>query len=101
MNFSPSLEHVESFRSRFGQRMFNRIVRSLLVLVTAFGTLTPAVRAQRMVKKLTNECPMGYIDTENGRCSALGLMTYTLRPSMGDECPAGWGAIGGGYCRRQ
>ncbi len=43
---------------------------------------------------------MGYIDTANGKCSALGLMSYTLRPAMGADCPSGWSNIGGDYCRR-
>ena len=54
-----------------------------------------------MVKKLTAECPMGYIDMSNGKCSALGLMSYTLRPAIEENCPSGWSPMGGGYCRRK
>lgn len=43
---------------------------------------------------------MGYIDMSNGKCSALGLMSYTLRPAMDENCPSGWNPMGGGYCRK-
>ncbi|MAN19692.1 hypothetical protein SynA1825c_01068 [Synechococcus sp. A18-25c] len=80
--------------------MFNRKLWLPLIIVVVCDLQASTARAQRVVKKLTSECPMGYIDTANGKCSALGLMTYTLRPAMGDECPPGWSSIGGDYCRR-
>ena len=43
---------------------------------------------------------MGYTDLSNGKCSALGLMSYTLRPAMDANCPSGWNPMGGGYCRK-
>tara|TARA_B100000212_G_C27255692_1_gene482194 strand:- start:344 stop:589 length:246 start_codon:yes stop_codon:yes gene_type:complete len=81
--------------------MFNRVVWVLLILVPMVGVSAVPLRAQRMVKKLTAECPMGYIDTSNGKCSALGLMSYTLRPAIEEDCPSGWSPMGGGYCRRK
>ena len=57
--------------------------------------------AQRVVKKLGELCPLGYVDTFNGKCSTLGLMTYTVIPTDGKACPAGWTNVGGGYCRRK
>jgi len=57
--------------------------------------------AQRVVPKRQADCPMGYVDTAKDTCSTLGLMTYTVRPSMGGSCPSGWGNIGGGYCRKE
>ena len=80
--------------------MFNRKLWLPLIIVTACCFQASTARAQRVVKKLTSECPMGYIDTANGKCSALGLMSYTLRPAMGADCPSGWSNIGGDYCRR-
>ena len=80
--------------------MFNRKLWLPLIIVVVCDLQASTARAQRVVKELTSECPMGYIDTANGKCSALGLMTYTLRPAMGDECPPGWSSIGGDYCRR-
>ena len=80
--------------------MFNRLVWLLLILFPMVGVSSLPARAQRVVKKLTAECPMGYIDTSNGKCSALGLMSYTLRPAMDENCPSGWYPMGGGYCRK-
>ena len=80
--------------------MFNRVVWLLLIIVPMIGVSAVTVSAQRVVKKLTAECPMGYIDMSNGKCSALGLMSYTLRPAMEKHCPSGWSPMGGGYCRR-
>ena len=81
--------------------MFNRVVWLFLILLPMVGVSAVPVRAQRMVKKLTAECPMGYIDMSNGKCSALGLMSYTLRPAIAENCPSGWSPMGGGYCRRK
>ncbi|KZR86918.1 hypothetical protein MITS9509_00862 [Synechococcus sp. MIT S9509] len=80
--------------------MINRLVWILLILVPMDSVSVLPARAQRVVKKLTAECPMGYIDMSNGKCSALGLMSYTLRPAMDDNCPSGWNPMGGGYCRK-
>ena len=60
--------------------MFNRKLWLPLIIGVVCAVQVSTARAQRVVKKLTSECPMGYIDTANGKCSALGLMTYTLRP---------------------
>jgi hypothetical protein len=43
---------------------------------------------------------MGYVDTFNGKCSTLGLMTYTVAPTRGKACLEGWMNVGGGYCRK-
>ena len=80
--------------------MFNRVVWLLLIVVPIVSASPLPLRAQRVVKKLTSECPMGYIDMSNGKCSALGLMSYPLRPAMKENCPSGWSPMGGGYCRR-
>ena len=83
-----------------GLQMFNRLVWLLLFLVPVVSISPLPARSQRVVKKLTAECPMGYIDMSNGKCSALGLMSYTLRPAMDENCPSGWNPMGGGYCRK-
>ena len=80
--------------------MFNRLVWLPLIVVPMVSLSTLSARAQRVVKKLTAECPMGYIDMSNGKCSALGLMSYTLRPAIEGNCPSGWNPMGGGYCRK-
>jgi hypothetical protein len=54
-----------------------------------------------MVKKLKTICPLGYVDTFNGKCSTLGLMSYTVKPTNGEACPSGWMNVGGGYCRKK
>jgi hypothetical protein len=41
------------------------------------------------------------VDTLNGKCSTLGLMTYTVKPTNGQACPEGWMNVGGGYCRQK
>ena len=58
-------------------------------------------RAQRVVPKLDTICPLGYVDTLNGKCSTLGLMRYEVKPTNGQACPSGWMNVGGGYCRRK
>ena len=57
--------------------------------------------AQRVVNKIGNICPLGYVDTLNGKCSTLGLMRYTVQPTNGQPCPEGWMNVGGGYCRKK
>ena len=54
-----------------------------------------------MIPKLQSLCPLGYVDTFNGKCSTLGLMNYTVAPTEGRPCAEGWMNIGGGYCRRK
>lgn len=76
------------------------LVSTALGLIVSGGLIQPA-RAQRVVPKLGTICPLGYVDTLNGRCSTLGLMTYTVAPRDGRPCPEGWMDIGGGYCRQK
>jgi len=72
-------------------------------LVSAAATLVSAqpALAQRVVDKIGNICPLGYVDTLNGKCSTLGLMRYTVEPTNGQPCPEGWMNVGGGYCRKK
>jgi len=63
--------------------------------------LAQPLRAQESVPKLGIICPLGYVDTFNGKCSTLGLMNYTVQPTAGRACPEGWMNVGGGYCRRK
>ncbi len=73
-------------------------------LAATLGLLGIAGRpamAQRVVPKLGTICPMGYVDTLNGKCSTLGLMNYTVQPTNGQACPSGWMNVGGGYCRKK
>jgi len=53
-----------------------------LILGVMFMTPHP-VLAQRVVPKIGTICPMGYVDTLNGKCSTLGLMRYTVQPTGG------------------
>lgn len=73
----------------------------LLASSVAAVALVPPAQAQRVVPKLQVVCPMGYVDTFNGKCSTLGLMTYTVAPSQGKACLEGWMNVGGGYCRKK
>ncbi|MEY2643803.1 MAG: hypothetical protein RLZZ611_452 [Cyanobacteriota bacterium] len=73
---------------------------ALAILVAAFAAPPPGL-AQRVVPKIGTICPMGYVDTLNGKCSTLGLMSYTVQPTNGQPCPSGWFNVGGGYCRRK
>jgi len=70
------------------------LAAGLLGLAASVGVIPPA-QAQRVVPKIGNICPMGYVDTLNGKCSTLGLMTN------GEACPEGWMNVGGGYCRKK
>ena len=92
---------VEQPGRRTGEIMTGGILDVVVLawLVAVIGT--PASQAQTRVPKREAACPMGYVDTAQGTCSTLGLMTYTLKPSNGDACPAGWVNVGGGYCREQ
>jgi hypothetical protein len=73
---------------------------SVLSLAALLAVQTPA-QAQRVVPKLGDICPLGYVDTLNGKCSTLGLMHYTVQPTNGQACPEGWMNVGGGYCRKK
>ena len=72
-------------------------------LGVGFGAalLSPPALAQRVVPKISTICPLGYVDTLNGKCSTLGLAYYTLRPTNGQACPSGWMNVGGGYCSKK
>ena len=74
-----------------------------MILFTAMGLvgLGAPAHAQRVVPKLGSLCPLGYVDTLNGKCSTLGLMQYTVEPTNGQPCPEGWMNVGGGYCRKK
>ncbi len=76
-------------------------VAALGVATLGALALVPPARAQRVVPKLQGMCPLGYVDTFNGKCSTFGLMTYTVAPTRGKACPEGWMNVGGGYCRRK
>ncbi|MEB3173066.1 MAG: hypothetical protein VKL97_04310 [Cyanobacteriota bacterium] len=71
--------------------------------VSALATILAPQRAlaQRVVPKIGDICPLGYVDTLNGQCSTLGLMRYTVQPTNGQACPEGWMNVGGGYCRKK
>lgn len=70
-------------------------------LLTLAAAASPPAWAQRVVAKIGDICPLGYVDLLNGKCSTLGLMSYTLQPTNGQACPEGWMNVGGGYCRRK
>jgi hypothetical protein len=82
------------------ERLVHRIAIPLAAISACLGLATPA-HAQRVVSKIGNICPLGYVDTFNGKCSTLGLMNYTLQPTNGQACPSGWMNVGGGYCRQK
>ncbi|MEY2749223.1 MAG: hypothetical protein RLZZ168_1239 [Cyanobacteriota bacterium] len=85
-------------------RVFTSPLRAGLLAglaLAALGTLQAPAQAQRVVPKLGTLCPLGYVDTLNGKCSTLGLMTYTVKPTNGQACPEGWMNVGGGYCRQK
>jgi len=71
-----------------------------LAALAAIVSPQPAL-AQRVVPKIGTICPLGYVDTLNGKCSTLGLMRYTVQPTNGKACPEGWMNVGGGYCRKK
>ncbi len=74
----------------------------IAVMVLGVIALNPApARAQRVVPKIGTICPLGYVDTLNGKCSTLGLASYAVQPTNGKACPAGWMNVGGGYCRKK
>ena len=81
-------------------RSILRLAAATTCLGLGLGITAPAL-AQRMVPKIGNICPLGYVDTFNGKCSTLGLMSYTVQPTNGQACPSGWMNVGGGYCREK
>ena len=87
---------------RFAAWMARNSYRALaLAPLAAVLLLAPAAQAQRVVPKIGDICPLGYVDTFNGKCSTLGLMNYTVQPTHGQACPEGWMNVGGGYCRKK
>ena len=72
------------------------LVQLLLVL------FSPSMaRAQRLVLKLADDCPIGYLDTGNGHCGSFGQRVDVVQPRQGRDCPSQWTNVGGGYCRRE
>ena len=71
------------------------------VALLAAGSLAAPALAQRVVPKISSICPLGYVDTLNGKCSTLGLMSYTVQPTYGKACLEGWMNVGGGYCKKK
>ena len=71
------------------------------IAAAVLGVAAGPALAQRVVPKIGTICPLGYVDTLNGRCSTLGLMNYTVQPTNGKACPSGWMNVGGGYCRKK
>lgn len=88
-------------RSPEARHLLWPVALSGLVLSLLTSGLSQPARAQRVIPKIQNLCPMGYVDTFNGKCSTLGLMNYTVAPTEGRPCQEGWMNIGGGYCRRK
>lgn len=89
------------------------LIKQRLQAATAFSALALAstalattlvgqpAQAQRVVPKIGTICPLGYVDTLNGKCSTLGLAYYTVRPTNGQACLSGWMNVGGGYCKKK
>ena len=78
-----------------------RSLISCLMLASTVALIESPAQAQRVVPKLGIICPIGYVDTLNGKCSTLGLASYTLQPTNGQACPSGWMNVGGGYCSKK
>jgi hypothetical protein len=74
---------------------------AVAVVAAGMALQTGPAQAQRQVPKIDSICPMGYVDMLNGKCSTLGLMTYTVQPTNGKPCLEGWMNVGGGYCRKK
>ncbi len=74
---------------------------AIAAAATELAWTAPSAQAQREVPKIGSICPMGYVDMLNGKCSTLGLINYTLRPTNGAACPSGWMNVGGEYCRKK
>ena len=82
------------------RRLHRLLLLSLAIPLTIACMEVPA-QAQKVVPKLKEMCPLGYVDLFNGKCSTLGVTTYSVAPSKGEACPSGWMNVGGGYCRRK
>lgn len=95
MALTPSLGRSSSL-SPWGLSSFLAAVSIVLGTCQA-----PSASAQRIVEKIESRCPLGYVDMLNGKCSSLGMMTYTVQVIEGRSCPSGWLDVGGGYCRKQ
>jgi len=78
-----------------------RSVISCLMLAATVALVESPAQAQRVVPKLGTICPIGYVDTLNGKCSTLGLASYTVQPTNGQACPSGWMNVGGNYCSKK
>jgi len=74
------------------------IVHAVVLLVICCHT--QLVYAQRVLKKIGEICPLGYIETLGGECTTLGLIDYVTAPAANQKCPAGWRYVGGDYCRK-
>jgi hypothetical protein len=86
---------------RAGQGPAGLVVPALGAAAALLLAEPQPAHAQRVVPKIGDICPLGYVDMLNGKCSTLGLMTYTVQPTNGQACPEGWMNVGGGYCRRK
>ena len=64
-----------------------RLLLSLFVVIPGLAWSSPPAQAQRQVPKIGNICPLGYVDMLNGKCSTLGLMTYTVQPPRAKPAP--------------
>jgi hypothetical protein len=71
-----------------------------LLLAGAGLAIGSAGRAQDVIPKLQAHCPLGYVDTFNGKCSSQGMTTSRMVPARRDACPPGFVPVGGGYCRK-
>ena len=78
-----------------------RSLISCLMLAATVALIESPAQAQRVVPKLGVICPIGYVDTLNGKCSTLGLASDTVQPTNGQACPSGWMNVGGGYCSKK
>ena len=78
-----------------------RAATLLSVAGLSTALVSQPAQAQRVVPKLGTICPLGYVDTLNGKCSTMGLANYTLQPTNGKACSSGWMNVGGGYCRQK
>ena len=84
--------------------LMSRLLQPMAIALTGaagLATLSVPAMAQQVVPKIGTICPMGYVDTFNGKCSTLRLFNYTVQPTNGRPCPSGWMNVGGGYCRKK
>jgi hypothetical protein len=95
---------MASITRKLHRSLTRSLQRSLALGLAGAGLLAlaaPPAQAQRVVPKIGNICPLGYVDMFNGKCSTLGLMNYTVQPTNGQACPVGWMNVGGRYCRKK